>query len=88
MWRMAIARSRLTAKGRISVPVTVRWKLGIGPSTIEWHQEGELIVVRRGGRYTSTDLHAALFPKPPRRRSLAELREGFKAHAKRRDARG
>jgi antitoxin PrlF len=85
---MAIAQSRLTAQGQISVPAEVRRKLGIGPgATLEWHEEGERIVVRRVGRFTSADLHAALFSKPPRRRSLAELREGLKAYAKRRHAR-
>jgi AbrB family looped-hinge helix DNA binding protein len=85
---MAIAQSRLTAQGQISVPAAVRRKLGVGPgSTLEWHEEGEKIVVRRVGRFTSADLHAALFSKPPRRRSLAELKEGLKAYAKRRHAR-
>ena len=85
---MAIAQSRVTAQGQISVPAAVRRKLGIGPgSTLEWHEDGEKIVVRRVGQFTSADLHDALFPKPPRRRSLAELREGLRAHAKRRHAR-
>jgi AbrB family looped-hinge helix DNA binding protein len=85
---MAIAQSRLTVQGQISVPAEVRRKLGISPgATIEWHEEGESIVVRRVGRFTSADLHAALFPKPPRRRTLAELRDGLKAYAKRRHAR-
>jgi antitoxin PrlF len=85
---MAIAQSRLTAQGQISVPAAVRRKLGVGPgATLEWHEEGEMIVVRRVGRFTSADLHAALFSKPPRRRSLAELKEGRKAYVKRRHAR-
>jgi antitoxin PrlF len=85
---MAIAQSRLTAQGQISVPAEVRRKLGIGPgSTIEWREEGERIVVRRVGRFTSADLHEALFSKPPRRRSLAELKDGLKAYTKRRHAR-
>lgn len=85
---MAIAQSRLTAQGQISVPAAVRRKLCIGPgATLEWHEEGEKIVVRRVGRFTSADLHAALFSKPPRRRSLAELKEGRKVYAKRRHAR-
>jgi AbrB family looped-hinge helix DNA binding protein len=85
---MAIAQSRLTAQGQISVPAAVRRKLGIGPgSTLEWHEDGEKIVVRRVGRFSSADLHEALFSKPLRRRNLAELREGLKAHAKRRHAR-
>jgi len=85
---MAIAQSRLTAQGQISVPAEVRRKLGIGPgSTLEWHEDGDKIVVRRVGRFTSVDLHEALFSKPPRRRRLAELREGLRAYAKRRHAR-
>ena len=88
MWGMAIAHSRLTAQGQISVPAAIRRKLGVGPgSTLEWHEEGEKIVVRRVGRFTSADLHQALFSRPPRPRSLGELKAGPKAHAKRRHAR-
>ena len=40
MQRMAIAQSRLTAQGQISVPAAVRRKLAVGPgSTLEWHEE-------------------------------------------------
>ncbi len=85
---MAIAQSRLTAQGQISVPAAVRRKLGVGPgSTLEWSEEGETIVVRRVGRFTSADLHDALFSSPPKRRSLGELKAGLKAHGKRRHAR-
>lgn len=85
---MAIAHSRLTAQGQISVPAAIRRKLGLGPgSTIEWHEEGEKIVVRRVGRFTSADLHEAVFSRPPRPRGLAELRAGLREYAKRRHAR-
>jgi AbrB family looped-hinge helix DNA binding protein len=85
---MAIAQSRLTAQGQISVPAAVRRKLGIGPgSTLEWHEEGEKIVVRRLGRFTSSDLHEAVFPSPPKPRTLGELRAGLKTYVKRRHAR-
>ena len=85
---MAIAHSRVTAQGQISVPAAIRRKLGVGPgSTLEWQEEGEKIVVRRVGRFTSADLHEALFSRPPRRRSLAELKAGRKAYVKRRHAR-
>ena len=89
MSTMTIAHSRLTAQGMISVPAVVRRKLGVGPgSTLEWNEEGEQIVVRRAGRYTSADVHAALFSEPPKSRTLAELKAGPAAHAKRRHARG
>jgi AbrB family looped-hinge helix DNA binding protein len=85
---MAMARSRLTAQGQISVPAAVRKKLGVAPgSTLEWFEEGEQVVVRRAGRFTSAEVHAAVFPNAPTRRTLAELKAGLKKHAKRAHAR-
>ena len=85
---MANAQSRVTAQGQISVPAAIRRKLGVGPgSTLEWHEEGEKVVVRRVGRFSSADLHEALFSRPPRKRTLGDLKAGLKAHAKRRHAR-
>ena len=86
---MSLAQSRLTAQGQISVPAEVRKRLGIGPgSTIDWHIEDDAIVVRRAGTSTSLDLHATLFAKPPRRRSLEELKAGIAREMRRRHARG
>jgi AbrB family looped-hinge helix DNA binding protein len=86
---MAIAQSKLTAQGQISVPAEIRRRLGIGPgSVLEWDEEGENVVVRRVGRYTSEDVHRAVFAKPPKRRSLAELKKGIRKHIKGRHARG
>ncbi|MGH9360513.1 MAG: AbrB/MazE/SpoVT family DNA-binding domain-containing protein [Thermoanaerobaculia bacterium] len=86
---MTLARSKLTAQGQISVPAEVRRKLGVGPgSVLEWDEEGDAIVVRRSGRYTSEDVHQALFPAgPPRPRSVKELREGIRQHVRQRYAR-
>lgn len=87
---MALAQSKLTAQGQISVPAAVRRRLGLGPgSVIEWEAEGEQIVVRRKGRYSSKDIHKALFPEGPlKRRSLADLKEGIRQHMRARHARG
>jgi AbrB family looped-hinge helix DNA binding protein len=85
---MALAHSKLTAQGQISVPVEVRRKLGIGPgSVLEWAQDGSRIVVRRASRYTSRDLHEALFKKAPKPRTLADLKEGIRDYMARRHAR-
>lgn len=86
---MALAHSKLTAQGQISVPAEIRRKLGVGPGgVLEWDEEGGKIVVRRAGRYTSEDLHRALFPKgAPRPRSLEELKRGIGRYVKRRHAR-
>jgi AbrB family looped-hinge helix DNA binding protein len=71
---MSIPQSKVTAQGQISVPSEIRRKLGIGPgSVLEWEQEGDRVIVRRAGRYSSEDIHRALFAKPPRRRTLIEL---------------
>ena len=84
---MAIAHSKLTAQGQISVPAQVRRKLGIGPgSVLEWDDSGEQVVVRRVGRYTSEDVHRALFPTPPKPKTLGELKEGVRRYIKRRHA--
>lgn len=85
---MAIAHSKLTAQGQISVPTEVRRRLGIGPGSIlEWDEEGERIVVRRAGRYTSEDVRRALFEEAPEPRTLEELKEGVRQHVRDRHAR-
>ena len=84
---MALAHSKLTAQGQISVPAKVRRKLGIGPgSVLEWDEDGEKVVVRRAGRYTSEDVHRSLFPTPPKPKSLGEMKEGVRRDTKRRRA--
>jgi antitoxin PrlF len=86
---MAIAQSRLTAQGQISVPAEVRRKLGIGPgSVIEWEEDGDKLVVRRAARHTMEDVHRALFPKgPPVRKTDAEIDQGIRAHLRKKHAR-
>jgi len=86
---MALARSKVTAQGQISVPAEVRRRLGIGPgSVLEWNEEGEKIVVRRSARYTWEDVHRALFPDgPPKPRTLAELKQGIGRYMRGRHAR-
>lgn len=85
---MTIAYSKLTAQGQISVPAEVRRRLGLGPgSVLEWDEEDDKIVLRRAGRYTSEDVHRALFPKPPQPQTLVELKDGVRQYMKGRYAR-
>jgi AbrB family looped-hinge helix DNA binding protein len=85
---MVIAHSKLTAQGQVSVPAEVRNRLGIGPgSTLEWDEEDGKVVVRRSGRYTSEDLHRALFEEAPEPKTLEELKEGIRRAVKSRHAR-
>lgn len=86
---MTIAQSRLTSQGQVSIPAEVRRRLGLGPgSVIEWDEEGERIIVRRAGRYSSADVYAALFPQGAGApRSLPDLEAGIRANVRRRHAR-
>ncbi len=86
---MAIAHSKVTAQGQISVPARVRRKLGIGPgSVIEWDDEGEKVLVRRAGRFSSVAIHEALFgERAPKPQTLAELKAGIGRYVKKRHAR-
>jgi AbrB family looped-hinge helix DNA binding protein len=87
MTPMPLAHSKLTAQGQISVPAKVRQRLGIGPgSVLEWDDEGDRIVVRKAGRYTSEDIHRSLFPVAPKPRTIAEMKEGIRRDIKRRRA--
>ena len=86
---MALAQSKLTAQGQISVPAEVRRRLGLGPgSVLEWDEEDDRIVVRKAGRHTSEEIHRRLFVEVPKPRSLSELKEGIRRQARKRHARG
>ena len=86
---MGIAQSKVTAQGHIWIPDIIRQKLGIGPgSVLEWDEEGENIVIRRVGQYTFEEVRKALFPKgTPPKKTLDQLKEGIRQHAKKRHAR-
>ena len=86
---MILSRSKVTSQGQISVPLEVRRKLGVGPgSVLEWDEEGDKVIVRRAGTFSSEDIHQALFTKPtPESRTLDELKEGIRQRARERHAR-
>ncbi len=85
---MTIAHSKLTAQGQISVPVEVRRRLGVSPgSMLEWDEDDGQIIVRRVGRYSSEEMHKALFPQSPPPRTLDDMKEGIRHYMKGRYAR-
>ena len=84
---MAIAQSKLTAQGQISIPAEVRKKLGIGPgSVLEWEERDDEIVVRRAGKHTSSEVHAALFAAHVPKQH-APVKQGIRAYMKKKHAR-
>ena len=85
---MAIAKSRLTTQGQISVPAEVRRKLGVGPgSLIEWDSDGNSVVVRRAGRFTSEEIHQALFPGSQPPAPAISVKDGIRAYVRKQHAR-
>jgi AbrB family looped-hinge helix DNA binding protein len=87
---MALAHSKVTAQGQISVPKDVRRKLGVGPGSIlEWDEDGDQIVVRRSARFSSEDIHRAVFAgKVSGPRTLEDMKDGIRRRARERYARG
>jgi antitoxin PrlF len=84
---MALAHSKLTAQGQVSVPAKVRQRLGVGPgSVLEWNEEGDHVIVRKAGRYSSKDIHHALFSKAPARHSVDQFKAGIRRYMKKRHA--
>lgn len=85
---MAIAQSKLTAQGQISVPAAIRKRLGLGPgSVLEWDQRAGEVIVRKAGRFSSAEVHAALFPSA-RPQAPVDVKAAIRKHIRRRHARG
>jgi AbrB family looped-hinge helix DNA binding protein len=71
------------------VPAEVRRKLGIGPgSVLEWDEQDDKIVVRRSGRYTSEDVHRALYPGRAPVSGGSDVKEAIQRYIRKRHARG
>jgi AbrB family looped-hinge helix DNA binding protein len=86
---MPIAQSKLTTQGQISVPAEIRKKLGLRPgSVLDWDEARGEIVVRRAGRYTSAQVHDALFGAAGAPKARMDVKEAIRKHVRRRHARG
>jgi antitoxin PrlF len=86
---MAIAQSKLTAQGQISVPAEIRKRLGLGPgSVLEWDEHEGAVVVRRVGRFSSEDVHNAVFAKKQKKTPAADVKDAIRKYIRRRHARG
>lgn len=86
---MLLAQSRVTAQGQVSVPAEVRRKLAIGPgSVLEWEEDGDRMIVRRAGKFSSADIHAAVFKRQPKATSVDDMKAAIRQHIKTKHARG
>ena len=85
---MKPVESKITSQGQVTVPAPIRRKLNLAPgSRIEWRQQGADVIVRRAAKYSSRDIHEAVFAKVPARRSLKDMNEGIGSRMRRRHAR-
>jgi AbrB family looped-hinge helix DNA binding protein len=85
---MTIAKSKLTAQGQISVPAEIRQRLGVGPgSVLEWDEQDDQVVVRRAGRYSSEEVHNALFPAGRPSAPPADTKEAIRKYIRKKHAR-
>lgn len=85
---MESIESKITSQGQVSVPARIRRKLGLTPgSMLEWCERGDEVIVRRASKYSSLDIHEAVFGTPPARRSVEEMDEGIRSHLRRSHAR-
>jgi len=85
---MAIAQSKVTAQGQISVPAEIRKKLGLSPgSVLEWDEKSGEVIVRKAGRYTSAQVHETLFGGARKPKTKADVKEGIRKYIRQRHAR-
>ena len=76
---MAIANSKMTAQGQVSVPLPVRRKLGLSPgSVLEWVEVDSAIQVQRATRHSSEEVHRALFASPPKVKTTGQIKKGIR----------
>jgi len=87
---MSSIQSKVTAQGQISVPAEVRRQLGVGPgSVLVWEWRDGAFVVRREGKCTSADIHAAVFGvvRPGKGKPM-DVKTGIRKYMRKRHARG
>ena len=83
---MGNKHSRMTAQGQISVPAEIRRRLGLAPgSVLEWQAQGDAFLVRKAGRHTSEEVHAALFGKSGPTAGLP-VKDGIRTYIRRKHA--
>lgn len=81
--------SKITARGQVSVPARIRRRLGLTPgSKIEWFESEGEVIVRRASKYSSCDIHKAVFDQPPKPRSVDDMDDGIRRRARREHAPG
>lgn len=86
---MARNESTIDSQGQTSIPVRIRQKLGLVPgSRVEWYEQGDDVIVRRATKYSSRDIHHALFSVSPDPHTVDEMNQGVSGYLRQKHARG
>jgi len=85
---MTIDESRVTTRGQLPLPASVREKLGLTPGMrVEWHEEGGKIYLQRAHGCTSRQINEAVFSTPPASKSTEDFEQGIRDHVRNKHAR-
>ena len=80
---MSIAKSRITAQGQVTIPVSIMRLFGLAPGeVIEWNEQEGNLVVQKAGQFSLEDVQKALRLPPGIHKTDSEIREGMKARVK------
>lgn len=87
---MTNLQSRLMTQGQILVPAEVLQRLGVGPgSVLVWEWRDGAYIVRRDGKFTSVEMHAAVFGATKRSKGKAtDVKTGVRTYIRWRHAHG
>lgn len=85
---MEAVESKITSKGQISVPAAVRRRLDLAPGArIEWVEHNGEVVVRRASRFSSQEIHEAVFGAQPHSATVPAMDAAIREHLKKKHAR-
>lgn len=80
---MYLMKSKITAQGRVSIPVKVLRYFGWAPGdVISWGVENDQLVVRKESQYSLHDIQQALGVSGTTRHADTEIRDGVIARTK------
>ena len=86
---MEPVESKITSKGQISVPAAVRRQLDLVPGArIEWLEKDGEVIVRRASRFSSQDIHQAVFAEKQATATVDDMDAGIRSRMKNKHARG
>jgi bifunctional DNA-binding transcriptional regulator/antitoxin component of YhaV-PrlF toxin-antitoxin module len=80
---MSLAKSRITAQGQVSIPVSVMRQFGLAPGeVITWGTLEGHLVIEKAGLYSLADVQSALKLPKGLHKTDEELRAGIKARTR------